>query len=251
MQFDIAWEDKPANFGAVDAQLDRAGVPSGSLVALPEMFATGFSFNVDRIAEGDDRLVETWLADTARSRRVTMVGGVVNRAADGRGLNQALAVSPEGNEAARYTKLHPFTFSGENESFAPGDGVVTFDWRGVTVAPLVCYDLRFPEPFRAAARMGAELFVVIANWPAARHHHWRHLLIARAIENQAYVMGVNRTGSDPKNDYAGGSIIIDPRGEMVVEADDSPQALTAPIDIAALRDYRTSFPVLPDMRDDL
>ncbi len=116
------------------------------------------------------------------------------------------------------------------------------------MAPLVCYDLRFPEIFRRAAVQGATLLVVIANWPAPRVAHWRQLLIARAIENQAYVVGVNRAGSDPKLVYPGSSLVIDPRGAIVAELDDRPGLLTATLDLAALEEYRRQFPALADIR---
>lgn len=250
-QLDIAWEDKARNHARVAALLDAAPPPPGSLLLLPEMFATGFSMDVARTTEGSERSSERFLASLARERGLTIVAGVVTTAADGRGRNEALVVGPGGHEAARYCKLHPFSYGGEARHFAAGQGVVTFEWSGCTVAPFVCYDLRFPEAFRAAVRKGAQLLVVIANWPAEREAHWLALLRARAIENQAYVAGVNRCGSDPSLRYSGRSLIVDPRGEVLAEGSTGEGIVRAEIDLAALEAYRRTFPALADMRADL
>ena len=115
------------------------------------------------------------------------------------------------------------------------------------VVPFICYDLRFPEIFRTAVRQGAEMFVVIANWPNRREMHWVRLLEARAIENLAYVVGVNRTGKDPKLVYSGRTMIIDPHGTILVEAGDLEGVIAADIDPAAVRNWRRDFPALRDM----
>ena len=134
------------------------------------------------------------------------VAGVVD--ADEEGL---------GREVARYTKLHPFSPAGESLHYLPGDAVLLADVHHTKVSPFICYDLRFPEAFRRAIRLGAELLVVIANWPDARADHWTTLLKARAIENQAYVLGVNRCGRDPWLSYPGRSALFGPKGELISE----------------------------------
>ena len=186
----------------------------------------------------------SWPAITAS----TVVGGVVGRAPDGRGRNQAAVYSPDGTRLALYEKLHPFRFAGETNHYSGGERMVVFplgDWR---VAPLVCYDLRFPEVFRRATVAGANLLLVIANWPTPRLSHWTQLLIARAIENQAYVVGVNRCGEDPKVPYPGGSLVIDPRGQIVAQLDSAAGLLRAELNLAELREYRAAFPALADIR---
>ncbi len=247
-QFNITWEDKPANHAKVKALLAGAAMPRGSLVLLPEMFATGFSMNVAAIAEGTPPATEIFLADTARELGVFILGGVVTTGPDGRGRNQAVAFSPEGKEIARYTKLQPFSLGGETQHYTAGNDIVTFEWNGLVVAPFVCYDLRFPEHFRAAVRRGAELFVVIANWPSRRIQHWVTLLQARAIENQAYVAGVNRCGQDPKLSYNGRSLIADPHGEILADAGDGEKLISAEIEPATVKAWREEFPALKDMR---
>jgi predicted amidohydrolase len=251
VQLDIAWEDKAANCARAAELLERAAPPAGSLILLPEMFATGFTMDVSAAAEDASGPAHRLLAETARRYEAFALGGVVSRAEDGRGLNEGVAFGPDGAELARYAKMHPFTYAGEAEHYAAGERVVTFRWRDFTVAPLVCYDLRFPEAFRPAVRKGADLLVVIANWPRARAAHWRTLLAARAIENQAFVVGVNRVGRDPNNDYAGRSVVVAPTGETLADAGDAEGVLRAELDVAAVRSFRESFPALRDMRYDL
>jgi omega-amidase len=248
IQFDIAWEDKPANFAAVRGLLAQTSVPPGALVVLPEMFATGFSMNVAAIAEGPDRPTEAFLAETASTLGAFVLGGVVTRADDGRGLNQALLVGADGRAIGRYTKMHPFSFAGEDRHYAGGDHPLAVALADTRLAPFICYDLRFPEVFRTAAAGGAEVLAVIASWPAGRQEHWRTLLQARAIENQAWVVGVNRVGSDPNAAYAGGSLVVDPWGTVVADAGPGPCAMAANMDLPALRRYRQEFPVLRDIK---
>jgi predicted amidohydrolase len=250
VQLDIAWEDKAANFAKVRSLLDGADVPAGGLVVLPEMFSTGFSMNIPLIAEGEGRPAEAFLRETARAFGAAVLGGVVTPAPDGRGRNEAVLFGPDGRELARYRKMHPFSYAGESDHYEAGDRPVVAEWAGARLAPFVCYDLRFPEVFRSAAARGAEVLVVIANWPEARADHWRTLLRARAVENQAYVVGANRTGADPKAAYAGGSLIVDPRGQVVAEAGGGECALAAELDVAQLRQYRREFPALKDMKPD-
>jgi omega-amidase len=245
-QTNIVWENKSKNFAAAESMLK--GVPAGSLVLLPEMFATGFSMNVPAIAETAAGETTEFLRETARKFSIYLMGGVVASGRDGRGLNQAVVMSPAGKELARYSKMQPFSLGGEAKHYNAGDDVVLFSWEGVQVAPFICYDLRFPEVFRAAVRKGAELFAVIANWPVARIHHWTILLRARAIENQAFVAGTNRCGDDPKLKYNGRSLIVNQHGDILAEADDQQQSISSEVDPAAIRAWRTDFPALQDMR---
>lgn len=248
VQLDSIWENKPANHARTAELIVAAGPTAGALIAMPEMFATGFSLDLAAVDEGDARPTERFLAQTARARGASVVGGLVTIGADGRGRNHAFVAGPDGDELARYTKIHPFSFGEETRCYTGGDEIVLFDWNGVKVAPFVCYDLRFPEVFRHAAMRGAEVFVVIANWPAAREAHWLALLAARAIENQAYVLGVNRCGDDPKHRYGGRSQIIDPRGNVLADAGEKEGTIRASIDVEALRRYRAEFPALRDAR---
>lgn len=250
LQLDIAWEDKQANHDKVRRLLDAAAPSPGALVLLPEMFATGFSLNVTGISESESHQSEGVLAEVAREYAVFIIGGIVTTGDDGRGRNEAVVVSPDGVEVARYCKMHPFTYGGETRHYGAGEKSLVFDWNGCTVAPFICYDLRFPEIFRRSVRQGAQLYAVIANWPTSRVEHWITLLRARAIENQAYVAGVNRCGLDPHLEYPGRSIIVDPRGEVIADAGSEEGSVSATLDLAALAEYRAAFPFLADMRSD-
>ncbi len=248
-QLDIVWEDKEANYRKVEALLVAARPHRDSLVLLPEMFATGFSMNVAGIAEDSaDGPTVQFLSRQAAELGVYLVGGFATRGGDGMGRNVLAVFGPDGRRAADYTKIHPFSIGEESRHYAGGDRVRTFAWATATVAPFICYDLRFPEVFRHATRAGAEVIVAIANWPAARAEHWVTLLRARAIENQAYVAGVNRCGNDPKLAYTGRSSIVDPHGNTLADAGAEERVIGAEIDLPALREYRQRFPVLRDMR---
>jgi predicted amidohydrolase len=247
-QLDIVWENKPANHVRTLALLSGAVIPRGSLVVLPEMFSTGFSMNVNRITEGQGESSEVFLARTAQEFGIYLLGGVVRTDRDGRGRNEAVVYAPDGRELARYCKMQPFTLSGEAEHYAAGEKFVTFEWQGFVVEPFICYDLRFPELFRSAGWRGATLFAVIANWPVARAHHWVTLLQARAIENQAYVAGVNRVGSDPKLTYPGRSLIVHPGGEILADAESKEIVIGAEVSTKEVMEYRTQLPFLQDVR---
>lgn len=249
-QTDIVWEDREANFGRVKALLARAKLPQGSLAALPELFATGFTMNVGPLAEGKESATTAFLAQCAREFGLYLLGGMIGAGPDGRGWNQSVLMSPAGKELARYTKIQPFTLGGESDSYEAGKQVVTLEVEGFVLAPFICYDLRFPEIFRQAAGRGAEVMVVIANWPVKRIGHWVTLLQARAIENQCYVAGVNRCGTDPTLTYNGRSLIVGPSGEILAEAGDQEQIIGAELDLAALRSLRQGLPFLKDMRKD-
>jgi omega-amidase len=248
IQLNIVWEDKRATFDRARRLIESTRPEPGVLLVFPEMFSTGFSMNVAGIHEGDDRPAEAFLQLLAREYGVYVLGGVVNRGSDGRGLNQAIAFSPQGDELIRYDKMHPFTLGEEGKHYTAGSTVHLFDWKGMSVAPFVCYDLRFPEVFRAAARRKAQLLAVIANWPYPREGHWVTLLQARAIENQAYVIGVNRCGRDPKHSYFGRSLIIDPHGTILADAGAGEGLLSAEIDPDMVDAWRREFPALRDMK---
>jgi predicted amidohydrolase len=247
-QFDIAWEDKSANFAKVRRLVGAIRPPRGSLVVLPEMFSTGFSMDASRTRQGSKPECDHFLAELTREHGVYVVAGVVNTGSDGKARNEAVAFTPGGQLIARYTKMQPFSLAGETEAYPGGDAIVTFEWQGFTVAPFICYDLRFPELFRAAVRRGANVLLVIANWPVKRERHWLTLLQARAIENQAYVVGVNRCGQDPQFTYNGRSVVVDPHGVIVTDAGEQERILMAKLEVEIVQSWRKDFPALRDAR---
>ena len=251
VQSNPVWEDKLANFDRVRRLVEGVEIVPNSLVVLPEMFATGFSFDLTKTLEPDPSPTQTFLSELAIDHRVTVVGGMVRAGKHSKGRNEAVVIGPSGELMARYCKMHPLTFSGETESHEKGENLVLFEWGGFVASPFICYDLRFPEVFRRSVKRGAELLVIIALWPLSRVEHWTALLTARAIENQAWVIGVNRCGTEPKVEYPGRSQVVDPKGNVVLDAGLTEGIASTEIDRAVLTQWRNEFPALPDMRFDL
>ncbi|MCB1079322.1 MAG: carbon-nitrogen family hydrolase [Verrucomicrobiae bacterium] len=249
-QYDVAWENRAANFGRLRQMLDEMDEPpAGSLLVLPEMFATGFSLNVEATAEAEPSETLAFMKELATKTRCVVLGGLVTRseAACEMGRNELRVVEPDGGEIVRYQKVRTFRYTREFDHYERGTEVVTFDWGGLRICPLICYDLRFPELFRRGAAAGAEVFVVIASWPAVRADHWVTLLRARAIENLAWVVGVNRSGTDPNWDYPGRSVVIDPHGTIVADAGKGEGVVVADLDPEVVRSWRSEFPALKDL----
>ncbi len=244
VQPDVVWHDAEANRERLRRMLDARPPAAGGLIVLPETVATGFTSDVEFASDTPDGATARWFGDLAAEFDCHVTGGLI--ATDpltGLGLNQAVTMSPDGVEVGRYSKMHRFPLSREADTFASGEDVEPFDIGGATVCPLVCYDLRFPETWRRG--VGSHVFLCIANWPASRMHHWHALLRARAIENQAFVVGVNRTGTDPAVQYVGGSAIYDHDGRALMEMDERPTVATATLDLSAQRTFRRKLPFLP------
>lgn len=246
VQLDIRWEDPVANFVRVERLLQVSPPAPGALVVLPEMFATGFSLDLSKTCAGPALEAGDFLRALAKRHGVAVLAGVVHRNAAGAVHNEAVAFGPGGELLARYAKQRPFSGAGEDAVHTRGTQPVLFEWDGTKVAPLVCFDLRFPELFREAVRAGAEMFVVIAAWPVARIDHWITLLRARAIENQALVVGVNRTGSEPKFQYCGRSMVVDPHGRVIADAGEEECVIAAFTPSSAAREWRAEFPAVRD-----
>lgn len=253
VQMNIVWEDRHKNFIKVGRLTQAAPINPGDLVVLPEMFDSGFSLNTTHTHDGGGETLN-FLKDLATRLGCTVQGGrTVLEPGQEKATNRAPVISPKGRLLAEYAKIHPFSFGREPEAFRGGTEVTTYNWVGpddgqLTTCPAICYDVRFPELFRIGLLRGAEAFTIGANFPQARQDHWRALLIARAIENQAFVFAVNRTGDDPHLHYAGGSIVVGPKGEVVAELGEEETVLSAEIDPDAVRSWRQQFPAWRDVR---
>jgi predicted amidohydrolase len=245
VQHDICWEDREATLARLDPLVASAAAGGARLVVLTEMFAVGFSMAPARVAEPVGGPTEAWLLDRAAAHGVWIAGSVPQQG-EGRPRNVLVLAAPDGT-VHRYAKVHPFTYSGEDEHYDAGTELVTVDVEGVRVSLFVCYDLRFADELWGLAA-ATDLYVVVANWPAKRRHHWRSLLVARAIENQAYVLGCNRVGTGDGIDYAGDSCIVDPLGEVLVAASSVETVLQADVDPAVVSATRARFPFLRDRR---
>ncbi|MEM9166064.1 MAG: nitrilase-related carbon-nitrogen hydrolase [Planctomycetota bacterium] len=247
-QLDLAWEDRAANCRLVEQAADGIDIDQGDLIVLPELFDSGFSLNTDQTV---DKRGETlsFLLELADDLGVIIHGSRTVRDCDcTHATNHATVVAPGERVLCEYAKIHPFSFGREGEAFVGGNDIRTYDWSGLKVSPAVCYDLRFPELFRFGLLAGAEAFVLGANWPDARQHHWRALAVARAIENQAYVLAVNRTGSDPHLHYVGGTIAVGPQGDVLGELGHQPGVLSVDVDPDAVRNWRSAFRAADDIR---
>ena len=251
IQANLAWEDKEANFTKIRSLLDDENLQPGSLIVLPETFSTGFSMNLQVTTMNEPGQTESFLSGLAKDTSCWVTGGLVEPATDGqKGINRSVSFSPDGQKLCSYGKIHPAAFFGEDKVHKPGDRVEVFPLNDFMVCPLVCYDLRFPELFRIGMQKGANLFIVIACWPKERIDHWVSLLKARAIENQAYVVGVNRVGSDPETEFGGRSLVIDPMGETLADAGMDESVAQAELDLSRLDAWREKFPVLKHARPD-
>ena len=249
VQHDIVWEDPEANFEMLAPTIAQAAAEGARLVVLAEMYSTGFSMDSDRVAENPDGPSAGFLANQATSLGVWVCGSVPVRDKSKAELpfNRFVLAGPDG-EAATYDKIHPFSYGGEHEHYAAGSELLTITVDGVRISPFVCYDLRFSDDFWVLAH-DTDCYVVVANWPAARRAHWSALLVARAIENQAYVVGVNRVGTGGGIDYQGDSVVIDPFGIEVAGAPEGEEAvLYADIDLTRLEQVRSRYPFLADRR---
>lgn len=246
VQHDISWERPERTRDRVRPLIAAAAAGGAGLIVLPEMFATGFSMRPDRIAEDEGGPTERFLLERAAEHGVHLLASVAQRGRDGLFRNNAVLARPDGS-VERYAKIHPFSYAGEHERYAAGDSFLTVPVEDVRVSVFVCYDLRFADEFWALAPH-TDLYVVPANWPAPRHAHWRALLQARAIENQAYVLGVNRVGAAKDLPHLGGSVLLDPLGVRLVEGGPQAVVLTADVDPDVVRRVRCDFPFLPDRR---
>ena len=251
VQPDLIWEDKDANFTKIRSLLDDGNIQPESLIVLPETFSTGFSMNLKVTARNEPGQTESFLSGLAKDRKCWVTGGLIEPTSDDqKGSNRSVTFSPDGKKFASYGKIQPAAVYRENEVHEPGNRVEVFPLGGFLACPLVCYDLRFPELFRIGMQKGANLFIVIACWPKARIDHWVSLLKARAIENQAYVVGVNRAGSDPETEFGGRSLVIDPMGETLADAGRDESVAQAELDLNPLDAWREKFPVLKHARPD-
>ncbi|MBQ8593029.1 MAG: amidohydrolase [Bacteroidaceae bacterium] len=240
LQQDISWGNPVENHHRCETAFARQ--PEADLYVLPEMFSTGFCTNPKGIAEANNASLE-WMKQQANLRNAAIAGSVATEM-DGQFYNRFYFVKP-GGEVTYYDKKHLFTYGGEHLHFTPGEKRVVVEWRGVRILLEVCYDLRFP--IWARNRGDYDMILYVASWPTPRIEAWNALLIARAIENQCYVAGVNRVGIDPSCEYCGGSVIIDPYGKTIAACQHGKVSeVSATIDMEKLELFRKKFPVLND-----
>jgi omega-amidase len=247
IQTELFWEDIPANLAMFDKKIDGISEKT-DVIILPEMFTTGFTMNVEKAAEPMTGQAVSWLVAKAKKKQAHILGSVIIEE-DKKYFNRLVWATPDG-KILTYDKKHLFRMAGEHKVFSPGNSHLTVTVNGWKLRTFICYDLRFPIWCRNIANQ-YDAAIYIANWPAKRAHHWKLLLPARAVENQCYVIGVNRVGKDGKgNAHNGDSSIIDPLGNIVFQKADIPCIHTAALSYEKVKEFRNTFAAWQDADGD-
>lgn len=247
IQHDIVWADRDANFTHLTPLIEAAAHNGAQLIVLSEMFSTGFVVDDESIAEVHGGASSQFLSNLASKLHVTIAGSCPERDSDDPRPYNTLVVAHPDQTIDRYRKIHPFTYGKEHLHFRPGSSHVTTLISGLRTSLSVCYDLRFADEYWVDAPQ-TDLYIVPANWPESRREHWMALLRARAIENQAYVIGCNRVGTGGRLTYSGDSMIIDPLGNVLAQADDQESIIYAQIESDEVERVRSQFPFMQDRR---
>lgn len=246
-----AWQDKKTNQKRCQACIEKAFTSNVDLIVFPEMTLTGFSMNIKLTSEKPlQSPTIKFFSQLAEKNSLAIAFGMVFEKLD-KATNNLVVIDKIGNVISSYSKIHPFSFSGENNYFLGGDEIITCTISDATIGLTICYDLRFPEIFQALSKT-CNLIITIANWPKKRVAHWLTLLRARAIENQVFFIGVNRTGIDGNNiEYEKSSVAFTPEGNEVKPVECFDEIDIIDIDIDEVKHYRLSFPVKKDRRINL
>ncbi|MBQ6191203.1 MAG: nitrilase family protein [Bacteroidaceae bacterium] len=249
VQMDIAWESPGKNRETEERLMFSA--EKSDIYVLPEMWNTGVTTEPMGVAEPENGETLMWMQRMADKLDAAVAGSVAVKASDGSYRNRLYFVKPSETVQSSifnfqfYDKHHLFSYGGETEHYTPGNEYVTVEWRGVRFHLSICYDLRFPLWLRN--RDNYDVLICVASWPQVRMQAWKVLLAARAIENQCYVLGVNRIGKDPYCEYSGGTCVVDPFGFATVAPDNEASVLTQTLDLKRLKSFREKFPVLKEM----
>lgn len=255
IQTELFWEDPDANLNMLRQKTDAWDM-HGQIMVLPEMFTTGFSMNPEAFAQTMDGSAIEWMKETAVKKKCIITGSLMIKEANGdetNYYNRLIWMQPDGI-CRYYDKRHLFSLADENNYYTAGEKRIVFSVNGWKILPMICYDLRFPVWSRQQSFESGEpeydVLLYVANWPEKRIHAWRSLLTARAIENQCYVVAVNRTGTDGKGVlYNGQSMVIDPLGQILFDAEDTESITTVTLEASVLLSVRKSFPFLRDADD--
>lgn len=248
VQMDIEWEDIYRNMNKIESFVKEACEKKIELLLFPEMSLTGFTMDIDKHTFSEKE-ISNWVSKIAvrYSMNIGIGFGVI---VDEKGLNKYMIVSNEGNVIADYSKIHPFSYGGEDKKYHKGNEIISCVLEDINITPFICYDLRFPEIFQIASKK-SDLICVAANWPKERENHWITLLTARAIENQCYIAGINRVGTGDGIYYNGASMIIDPEGNVLNEITSDEGIVKVDICKEKVINIRKSFSLKKDRREKL
>ena len=236
----IVWHDKTQNLANIASSARKARQVEASLLVVPEMATTGFTMDLSQAQKETEQAYQK----IAKQNGIAILGTYAAQG-DGHATNRAVFIDEKGTVRARYDKQHLFPLGKEHEHYQAGTKDAVVSYLELSFGLSICYDLRFPELYRALVQKGANVLVVPANWPASRREHWLTLLKARAIENQCYIIGVNRVGTDGNGlEYSGDSVVFDPWGEEIVHADGNEQLLIVELDKKKIDEIRKEYPFL-------
>lgn len=252
IQLDVAFAEPEKNFTAVQNMIERVAKQGAELVVLPEMWNTGYALTkLEHLADIEGERTKKFLSDLARTHHIHIVGGSVSTKKGSYFYNTMYVYTNEGSLVAEYDKAHLFRLMDEHLYLQAGNKENVFTLGSIPAGGLICYDIRFPEWIRAHALAGAKVLFIPAQWPETRIDHWKILLQARAIENQCFVVAVNRTGQDPNNRFNGQSMIIAPWGKILWTGDDSEEIAIVDVDFSEVDEVRSRIPVYEDRRPSL
>lgn len=250
IQFDVQKGDIQKNFETIEHQIKILSKDNVKLAVLPEMFTCSFdNQNLKDHAQQTDQILSR-LSALAKKEQIAISGSLPVQK-DKQIFNTMVFIDTDGDQKGSYEKLHLFRLTKEDEFYAAGSAVGVADTSLGKIGMMICYDLRFPELARSMVLEDIQLLLVSAQWPAARVHHWQTLLTARAIENQLYVIGTNRIGSEDELVFSGASMIVDPWGRTIVQGDSDQIAFWGEINMEKIGEARATIPCMTDRRDDI
>lgn len=251
-QLNIEFAQPEKNFQKVADEVQEAAAHQAQVVVFPEMWNTGYALTqLDELADVDGQHTQKLLSQLASQYKINIVGGSVATKQNGHFFNTTYVFNDAGQLVGHYNKVHLFGLMKEDQYLAAGKEENFFKLTEVPSASFICYDLRFPEWIRTVARHGADILYFPAEWPAVRVPQWQIMLQSRAIENQCFVVAVNRVGDDPDNHFNGHSLVIDPLGKIIQDAGEQETITYATVDTAQLNQVRGPIPVFKDRRPDL
>ncbi|MFT8348483.1 nitrilase-related carbon-nitrogen hydrolase [Clostridium saccharoperbutylacetonicum] len=247
-QIDIAWENVNQNIIKIEDYIKKAAKDNVELILFPEMALTGFTMNINNLTLSEEEIIK-WAKKLAQNYNINIGLGFAIRVNE-KGKNIYAIVSNKGEILAKYSKIHPFSYGGEKEKFDSGDEISIYRINEFKLSSFICYDLRFPEIFQIASKE-AQIITVAASWPQAREEHWITLLKARAIENQCYIIGINRIGFGDGLYYNGASIFIDPNGKILNDINDKEGLIIKELRMEKVTEIKSIFNIKFDRREKL
>lgn len=252
LQMEIEYGQPKKNYQKIQQTFSAAKLQPNDLVLLPELWDTGYDLTrLPEIADDQGKRARSFFKELARQYQVYISGGSIARQDQEKVFNTSYLIDPKGKLLAKYDKVHLFRLMEEERYLTAGDSLAQAAVEKFTVAPMICYDLRFPEWFRKSASQGTTLFLLSAQWPTPRIEQWLKLIQARAIENQCFVAAVNRCGSDPSNHFGGNSVVVSPSGKVLVLLGEKEEIGYTTIESEEIKQIRGQIPVLEDRRPEL